>query len=136
VVVSDATAPPAPPEEPTVYRRKSTPLMVTGAVVGAVGVVGLISGFALGVKAKNCREDVEAKYGGRSLPLGAVEGLDECTSDANTSTWLVLGGVVLAVAGVPMFVVGGKQVPVHTSAARLSPWLTPRAGGLSLRFDL
>ena len=109
--------------------------MVAGIVVGSAGIVSLVSGIGLGVASSSCRKDLEAKYPTHSIPTSEAEELERCRSQASTSTVLVLVGLVLTVAGVPMFVVGGKQVPVQAGAT-LTPWLGPRAGGLSVQLSM
>jgi hypothetical protein len=93
-----AQAAPAPPPPPVALEPRNPTLMIGGIVIAAVG------GAALHVAA--------------ILPVlqdtGNCAG-SGCPSDRNAVGAMFLGGLVAIAVGIPLMVVGGKHVPVHTA---------------------
>lgn len=124
-----ATAPPAtgaaPPARPQM-RRRSKGMMVTGIVLTSLGAVALIGGGLAFASADS------------SDPLdGELDYLDEGESAEDAGAALVVGGLVLAGVGIPLAIIGGRQVPVApakkaAAAPAPSPELVlgPRYAGL------
>lgn len=126
-------APNEPPPDAPAYRRR-TGLMVTGIVMASVGVGALIGTLTLGVLKSTCDRDLKEEYPDNVVPASARDDLDRCQSYDTPLLVLTAGGLVLAGAGLPLLIIGAKKVPV--TQARVSPWLTPRSGGLTLQLSL
>lgn len=119
MATSPAEVPPEPPpaDKPK-GPRHSKGMMVTGIILTSTSPIGLL-----------------IFYGG---VLRCSGGLDDvpCNSSDQKLAGLLLAGA-LAGVGIPLWIIGGRRDPVPgTPQARISPWLTPRAGGLSLQLDL
>lgn len=121
------------PDAPVGYRRR-TGLMVTGIVMASVGVGALIGALTLGVLKSTCRRDLDEKYPDRVVDAAGLAEVESCKSYDDPLLMLTAGGLVLTGAGLPMLIVGAKKIPVYQ--ARVSPWLTPRSGGLILQLSL
>ncbi|WP_437629465.1 hypothetical protein [Sorangium sp. So ce854] len=116
---------PAPPARPQM-RRRSKGMMVTGIVLTSLGAVAVIGGGLAFASADS------------SDPLdGELDYLDEGESAEDAGAALVVGGLVLAGVGIPLAIIGGRQVPVApakkaAAAPAPSPELVlgPRYAGL------
>jgi hypothetical protein len=101
-------APPRPPPEPTgPMRRNNTGMMVAGIVLTSLGAIGLATGVALADAADP--EDTKANC--VSGPCGNDEPLD--VRKRNAAIAVAIGGLALVGAGVPLLVVGARQVPAN-----------------------
>ena len=129
----DAVAP-APVVAPAPAYRRRTGLMVTGIVMASVGVGALIGALTLGVLESTCRRDLKDEYPDNVAPASAVDERERCNSYDDPLLGLTAGGLLLTGVGLPLLIVGAKKVPV--TQARVSPWLTPRSGGLTLQLSL
>ena len=111
------------------YQRHSTGMMVTGIVMVSFVPVALLAAWVADLEQTSCE-----RGGYYSITTDTVSRGTNCGRfDATIYGGLISAGVLMGV-GVPMIIIGGKKEPLAT--ARLSPWATPRAGGLSLRLDL
>jgi hypothetical protein len=94
-------------------RMKSAPLFGVGLTLGIIGGVVLMAGVITADQAKSSSE----------------KGTDEILAG--------VGGITLGV-GLLMAMIGGKRVPVRTSAQlgplQVAPVLSPRSAGLVVRF--
>ncbi len=104
----------APPH----FEPRSAPLAVAGGFAVAAGLIGL--GVGVLSNGSNCYRE-----------LGDDFQVEHCSPDYVA---YVVGGLLLA-AGIPMIVIGRDKVRVE-SEARLSPWFSPRGGGLVLNLQL
>ncbi|WP_438021712.1 hypothetical protein [Sorangium sp. So ce233] len=109
---------PAAPARP-LMRRRSKGMMVTGIVLTSIGTIALLGGgLAL---ASECSDPECASYGEEE--------------EAGAGAALVVGGLIFAGVGIPLAIVGGRQVPVEpekkaASAPAPSLVLGPRYAGL------
>jgi hypothetical protein len=142
---SGAGAPPpywtpiAPPTE-----RRSPALRNTGIVLfgvgGAVTVVGAVMFFS--ALANPCvvfdTLDGGQPAGGLEASHERVRSAHQALSACDTDPVLGLGlmgvGLATAVVGIPLFVIGTKQVPARTTTGKLVPELSVGAGNGSLRW--
>jgi hypothetical protein len=142
VVPSDAADAPAPdpsPAEPTPpppRRAIDRPLVIAGGVLAGVGVimVGVMAGGL--VRGKRAEADGDALVDANpTLPRDdpALQEIDQRGKVGNRMA--IAGGVLGAVAlgtGVALLVLGLRGRPSRVAAA---PYLGPRAGGLTLRWQ-
>ena len=131
---------------PVVPKRKRNRVM--GSVFLAVGLAALIPGTALVVSASKDDDVVQDWYSAwlRSLDTESQEQyaalIEDKQSTRNTKN---VSGIALLAAGGAMAVVGTVLLPLAPkiperpepngymlSSARISPWASPEAGGLSL----
>jgi hypothetical protein len=99
--------PPAPP--PT--ERKSTGMMIGGILLTTVGIGAVLVGSGLITTATN---KIDVYCEGPSGP-SVCEQRDDKTQAA--AGWgLLVGGVVAIGAGVPLWIIGSKRVPVKTDS--------------------
>lgn len=103
-------------------------MMVGGIVMVSFVPVALFAAWIADIEQTNCER-------GHPLlgPSGATPGTNCDRYDPTIYGGLISAAVLLG-AGVPMIIVGGKKEPLGN--AKLTPWATPHAGGLSLRVDL
>jgi len=107
------------PESPRLERR-STALVVVGSLTTAAGLVGIVVGL-LSMES-TCHRELADDFM-----------LEHCERSPDYVAY-ALGGAGL-LGGPAMIVIGAKKVPAEPRA-RLTPWLSPRAGGLTLRLEL
>jgi hypothetical protein len=106
-----------PPETPPLLRRgkrHSQAMFVTGIVITSLAPIGLLV-----------------------TSVGLLCGLTVTGPNSGCGDVIIGGLVTTAIftgVGVPLIVVGAKRDPV--AIGRIAPWVTPRAAGVSLRFDL
>jgi hypothetical protein len=126
-------------------RESGGALRTVGFVVTGVGAAALMGGAITGILAKNkeseatdgCYADVDANDQPiQRCPEGGEAALESADDLARTTNYLLIGGGVLAAAGITMIIFGG---PVETTSARiepprrslrLQPLVSPRAAGL------
>ncbi|MGK3984292.1 hypothetical protein WME99_14710 [Sorangium sp. So ce136] len=125
---------PAPPARP-LTRRRSKGMMVTGIVLTSIGAVALLGGglaLASTCSGSGCDDSLDDPLGDDSLDY-----VEEEDSGADAGYALIIGGLVFAGIGIPLAIIGGRQVPVQpekkaASAPARSPELVlgPRYAGL------
>ena len=129
-------------------RESGGELRVVGFVVTGVGAAALMGGAITGILAKNKEEEATSScYPSIDQATGrSVQRCDDPNSEselksaedlARTTNYLLIGGGVLAAAGITMIIFGG---PVESTASarlapprpslRLQPQVGPRAAGL------
>ena len=118
--------------------------LIAGAVIGGVGVLGLIGGIVTGVQAigirsylkEHCMATPEGKFDCPSLgdpdPAATRKKLDSFKPTANLSTGLFVAGGVLTAAGVVVVLTAPRSAEPTTGSIELAPILAPNAGGLLL----
>jgi hypothetical protein len=130
--VTSAPAEAAPPPRSTQVvdvrrKRHSTGMMAGGIVMVSFVPIALLAAWIADIQQNQC----EIGYG-----LFASESTHGTNCDRYDPT--IYGGLISAAvllgAGVPMIIIGGKKEPAPT--AKLAPWASPQAAGLSLRLDL
>ncbi|WP_437662754.1 hypothetical protein [Sorangium sp. So ce1182] len=126
---------PAPPARP-LTRRRSKGMMVTGIVLTSIGAVALLGG---GLALASACTGAECDSDSLDDPLedDSLDYIDQEDSDEEAGYALILGGLVFAGVGIPLAIIGGRQVPVQpekkaASAPARSPELVlgPRYAGL------
>jgi hypothetical protein len=60
----------------------------------------------------------------------------DCAGYETAAQVSLASALVLVGTGVPLIVVGARKVPVDAAAATITPWIAPRAAGVSLRLQL
>lgn len=123
---------PPPAEEP----KGKFPLRTAGYVTGGVGVAVLIGGVVAGAVGKGKLSDLEKECPNKICPPGKKSDADSIESLQTISNVMLIGGVVLAGAGVTMVILDrprpGKDAPaaVFAPTLRISPAATANGGGL------
>jgi hypothetical protein len=118
----------APPAEPRMRRRVG--LLVTGSVLGGVGVIGLIIGgltYAAG-SASSSLCDASSYY---------YSSYDSCADSGTRAAGAVvmIGSGLLVATAIPLIIVGARKVPVdkdESSSRGLTVAIQPRPAGLGL----
>jgi len=107
-------------------QRHSKGMMVGGIVMVSLAPVGLFVAATAALGRSVCDFD------------HADERVSSCTGYAPFIYGGLVSALVLAGVGVPMIVIGATKEPVHPSSldARISPWATQTAAGLSLQLTL
>jgi hypothetical protein len=126
---------PVVPDEPAVQRR-SRPLMVTGIVMVSIGPLALLGALAASNSQDNCDEQLEQDYPDLMVPTSEKYRLERCDGYSVPLYVLGIGGALLIGGGIPLIIYGGKNMPVKKAGLELTPWASPRAGGLKLRLSL
>ncbi len=118
--------------------------LIAGAVIGGVGVLGLIGGIIEGVSAigirsylkEHCAGTPDGKFDCPSPtdpdPATTQKKLDSFKPTANISTALFVAGGLLTATGVVVMLTAPKQPTEPASALRISPVIAPGAGGVML----
>jgi hypothetical protein len=129
-------ATPATPEAPrstavvdTRRKRHSTGMMVGGIVMVSFVPVALLAAWVADIEQNQC------EHGYYSFSSGAVSQGTDCGRFDRTIYGGLISAAVLMGVGVPLIIVGGKKEPAGVEA-KLSPWATPHAGGLSLKLHM
>jgi hypothetical protein len=128
-------------------QRRSDSMRTTGIVLFAAGGLATAVGGVIfsAVATTGCPEVFVSDGGGPTPPVSAHVTLREQVGTAHqalngcdTSPMLGLGiltaGVLTAVAGIPLFVIGSKRVPARTTTGKLAPELTVGAANATLRW--
>lgn len=109
----EVTAPPPPPTEPEPRfetRRVTSPLRTVGLITAGTGVAVAVVGAITGVMAQGEFDSLEQACPNRQCSTAAdLARRDDVDSLAGTSTALLIGGGVLAAAGVVLFFVGAPR---------------------------
>ena len=110
--------------------------MVAGITMISIAPVALlVAAIAAGQKS-SCKRYPEEYYfdpvtGGEGVRLRDCDGYDP------TIYGFTIGGIALFAAGIPLFVVGSRRVPVEGAAgASVAPWISKNGGGATLELRL
>lgn len=98
---------PEPTPAPPPTKRANGTLMAAGIIMTSVGAIGVLSGLATFASANN-RIDIYGD-GGQKIGTRDDEGMQVAAAV------LMIGGGVVGIAGIPMWVIGGKRVPLDES---------------------
>jgi hypothetical protein len=142
-----AMPPPAWAPAPLVTERRSNGMRITGIALFTVGgVISAFGGVVFGaVSATGCPnfairleendgppppspEAVHERVGTARLPLNG------CDTSPELGLGLIGAGALVAAAGIPLFVIGSKQVPARSEFGNLLPVVRLGAGSGSLRW--
>lgn len=127
-------APPVAPEEPKT-KRNSTGLMAGGITLISIAPVALlVAAIAAGQKS-SCRRAEQLYFNPES---GEIEPLlEDCDRYDPTIYGFTIGGIALFGAGIPMFIIGSRRVPVEDGpSASVKPWVSPDGAGATFRLEL
>ncbi len=136
---SPATTPPPgpvtlPPTEPAAKKSGGSPLRTVGFVTAGVGGAALIGGVITGVMAKGKSSDATKQCANKVCPTAAAKDFDSASSLATVADVLLIGGAVLAAAGVTLVIVGGHSgAPAQRASVprlELTPVVASNGGGL------
>ena len=124
-----AHAPAAPPPKTTApdaaKEQATVPWRWVGLGAAAVGVIGVGVGGVFALGASSAKDDSGCRDGQFCPDEASAERLRGAKSDANLATVFVVGGSVLAVAGVVLFVVApSPSRPAVTVSASAGTQLT------------
>lgn len=135
-----APAPIAPPPADEGAARKSgggSPLRTVGFVTAGVGGAALVGGVITGIMAKGKSSDATKQCTGKVCPTAAAKDFDSASSLATVTDVLLIGGAVLAAAGVTLVLVGGHSgAPAERASVprlELTPAVADNGGGLFAR---
>jgi hypothetical protein len=129
------------PESPTV--RRSNALRTTGIVLFGLG--GALSTAGAVIFGAIITHPCEIFDGGGEQPTGGLEASQErvrsshqalngCDDKPGTGVAIIAAGAFTALVGLPLFVIGSKQVPARSAAGKLVPEVSLGAGNGSLRW--
>jgi hypothetical protein len=110
---------------------------VSGVAVGGAGVVALVVGTVLGLRAKSDYDDARTSDcpngGTRCTPAGISLGQDATSLATASTVTFVVGGLALA-TGVTLFIVGRPHSREETTAfpLRVTPRIGRQGGGVGL----
>jgi len=111
-------------------------LSIPGAIIGGVGVAAAIGGFVVGALALGKVSDLEAMCPNDECPASAQGTYDSAQTLVTVSDILVIGGAVLAAAGLTMVLLGigapGESEAGATAMASCGP--TGCIAGVAGRF--
>jgi hypothetical protein len=119
-----ASAPLAPPP-PLV----TSPLWVTGLVLGGIGVASLATGAGFGAEALAGQHQAGCP-GNVCGPGSDPAALRTAHTEGNVSTGLLVAGGVLAAAGITLWAISPHRVPEKSSWVRPLPVALGNGGGL------
>lgn len=121
---------PPPPEEP----KGKVPLRTIGIVAGGVGAAAVIGGVIAGAVGKGKLSDLEKDCPNKVCPPGKKGDADSIESLQTISNVMLIGGVVLAGAGVTLVILDRPKqdapAAVFAPTLRLAPAATANGGGL------
>ncbi len=119
-------------------RRRNRNAMIAGIVMVSVGPISLLGALAAKNAQEKCDKDLEQRYPDHRLPTSEKYRVDECSGYSTPLYLFGIGGALLTVAGIPLIIYGGKQLPVGAPAAslRVLPWAGPESSGLKLRLEM
>jgi len=109
-------------------KRHSTGMMVGGIVMTSFVPIALLAAWVADIEQGVC-ERGDYDFSGSSYTRRT-----DCGSYDATIYGGLISAAVLAGVGIPLIVIGGKREPATT--AKIAPWATPHAGGISVRLDL
>jgi hypothetical protein len=117
--------------------RNSVALMAGGLTLISIAPIVLLIAAVAAAEKGSCNRYPDT--GGYYDPeTGQIEySREDCDRYDPTIYGFTIGGIALFAAGIPMFVVGSRRVPVKDpAAARIAPWVSPTGAGATLRLDL
>jgi hypothetical protein len=130
---------------PPVTERRSDGMRITGIVLFAAGGVATVAGATIFGIGANCVTEVFAPTS-RAAPAPAPEAargqerLGSARQALNTCNLttpgigILIGGVVTAIVGIPLFVIGSRQKPAQPAVGALVPSVGIGAGNATLRW--
>jgi hypothetical protein len=114
-----------------------SPLRTVGFVTAGVGGAALIGGVVTGIMAKGKSSDATKQCANKVCPTAAAKDFDSASSLATVTDVLLIGGAVLAAAGVTLVIVGGHGgAPAQRANVprfELTPVVASNGGGLLAR---
>jgi hypothetical protein len=141
---------------PPARERRSNSMRVTGIVLLSVGGLLSVAGATLFITGTTCvHEDLVFPGERTALPPEPVpapeptpdggqsgqerigsgqQALNACDALATPGAGLFVGGLATAIAGIPLLVIGSKQVPAKSRREALLPEVTVGAASGSLRW--
>jgi len=123
-----APTPIAPP------KRGPSPLLVTGAVLGGLGVAALGVGIGTGVRALDLGAELTARCPDPArCDQTGVDLADAGALFTPLSTSMFVVGGALAAASVPLLVIGARRRAEPHAAPPIALSIAPASGGLALR---
>jgi hypothetical protein len=127
---------------PPVTQRRNNGMRVTGiALFIAGGAISALGGVDFGALATTPCEFINFgdEPGGSPRAVhervgAARQALNGCETSPTVGIAIIAAGLVTAVAGVPLFVIGSQQVPVQRTSQSLLPAVTVGDRSASLRW--
>lgn len=124
--------PPMPPPD-----RGTPPSTVAGLTIGALGIVGVGVGTAFGIIALDGKNDVDDLCPNDACPTAEAEALaatanEDAKTAGNVSTGALIGGGVLVVTGLIVWLAIPDDEPTPARDLSWTPWLGPQGAGLGV----
>jgi hypothetical protein len=113
---------------------RGAPLRAAGIIVGALGVAGLGTSFALGYVAKTKNDSANAVCNGSACPNEAGVSLAQTAGTyATASTAAFVAGLVLVGGGIVLYAVAPSGAPAsRTAGIYVTPSVDRTSGGLAV----
>ena len=108
-------------------------MRAAGIVIGAIGVAGVVSSFALGYAAKIKNDDANAVCNGSAC--SSQDGVDSAKaagSFATASTAVFVGGLAFIGGGIALYVLAPKGAPASRTGVFFTPHVDRTGGGIAL----
>ncbi len=104
----------------------------------SVGPIALLGALAAKNAQEKCDTSLEQQYPDHRLPTSERYRVEQCNGYSAPLYVFGIGGALLTVAGIPLIIYGGKQVPATPARAslRVLPWAGPGSSGLKLRLEM
>lgn len=128
--------------------RRSEAMRTTGIVLFAAGgLITAVGGVIFGaVATTGCVDEAiaigepepapaPAAVGSRERVRSSRQALNGCDTSPVVGLGIMTAGVLTAVVGIPLFVIGSKQVPARTTTGKLVPEVSVGAANASLRWS-
>jgi hypothetical protein len=123
----------APANAEATHSRSGATMRVTGVVLGVLGLGAIGGSMALGALAKSKNDDANLVCKGDACTAqSGVTSARDAGTFATASTGVFIGGAVLLVAGVALFVVAPRSSSPSTASLQVVPQIGPSGGGLGL----
>lgn len=110
-----------------------------GYVVGGVGIAAILTGVGFGVVALSKKSDADEPdaCAERFCSNKGLDAADSAKSFAEIGQWVGIGGVVATAVGATLvFTAPSSERTTQRRRLLASPWLSPSAGGFSVRGEL
>jgi hypothetical protein len=108
--------------------------MAAGITLISIAPVALLIAAISAGQKSSCKRGGELYY---DSVTGDLEPRRDCDRYDPTIYGFTIGGIALFAAGIPMFVVGSRRVPVEDGAkASVAPWVSRDGAGATVRLDL
>jgi hypothetical protein len=124
--------------------RRSDAMRSTGVVLFAAGGLATVVGGVIfaAVATTGCPDlpldsapaTGPAPAAAREHIRSAHQALNGCDTSPTLGLGIITAGVLTAVAGIPLFVIGSKRVPARTVTGKLAPEVTVGAANASFRW--